>query len=111
MQRKSNLFLEDILNCIKKIKIYAEGMNFQDFLKDEKSIDAITRNFEIIGEAISNLPQDFKDKYKHIPWRTIKDMRNSIVHQYWKIDLEIEWEIIQNKLDILEKQINSILNE
>lgn len=84
-------------------------MIFNDFLKDEKSIDAVTRNFEIIGEAISNLPEDFKKKYPNVSWRNIKDMRNSVIHQYWKVDLEIEWEFIETKLDILEKQIKEIL--
>lgn len=111
MQRKSNLFLEDILNSIKKIKKYVKDMSFNDFLKDEKSIDAVTRNFEIIGEAVSNLPIEFKNKYPQIPWRNIKDMRNSIIHQYWKVDLEIEWEIIQTKLSLLEKQIKEIIQK
>ena len=111
MQRKSELFLEDILKCIFKIKNYVKDMTFDEFLKDEKSIDAVTRNFEIIGEAISNLTDDFKSKYPYIPWRTIKDMRNSIIHQYWKVDLEIEWGIIETKLDILEKQIKEIIEK
>ena len=82
MQRKYNLFLNDILKCISKIKSYTKGLKYEEFSKDEKSIDAVTRNFEIIGEAVSNIPKEIKEKYSQIPWRSIKDMRNSIVHQY-----------------------------
>lgn len=109
MSRKSELFLKDILSCIKKIKNYVKDLTFEEFLKDEKSIDAVTRNFEIIGEAVSNLPEEFKKKHPQVPWRNIKDLRNSVIHQYWKVDLEIEWEIIQTKLDILKKQIEELI--
>ena len=111
MSRKSELFLKDILISIDKINNYVSGMTFNDFLRDEKSIDAVTRNFEIIGEAVGNLPIEFTTKYSSVPWRSIKDMRNSIIHQYWKVDLEIEWGIIQTKLGILKKQISEIIKK
>jgi uncharacterized protein with HEPN domain len=111
MQKKYNIYLNDILNSIDKIKRYIKDLTYEEFIKDEKTIDAITRNLEIIGEAVNNIPIEVKNKYPNIPWRTIKDMRNTIVHQYWKIDLEIEWEIINTKIDILKQQILEIKTE
>ncbi|NQZ85660.1 MAG: DUF86 domain-containing protein [Nanoarchaeales archaeon] len=109
MQRKSSLFLSDILSSIDKIKTYTKDLTFNDFISSELHIDAVTRNFEIIGEAVSYLPKELIKTYSHIPWRTIKDLRNTVIHQYWKVDYEIEWEIIQNKLDELEEQIKEII--
>jgi uncharacterized protein with HEPN domain len=111
MKREFNLFLFDILNSINKIKTYVKDISFKDFKNNELIIDAVTRNFEIIGEAVSNIPLEIKNTYSYIPWRDIKDMRNSIIHNYWKVDLNIEWDIIKTKLDILEKQIKEIFDD
>ena len=86
-------------------------MNFEDFLKDEKTQDAVSRNLEIIGEAAANIPKDLQDKYEEVPWKNIKDFRNVLTHQYWKIDLDLIWEVILTKLAPLKKQIELIRNE
>lgn len=59
-KRDRNILLTDILESIKKIKKYTNGMNFEEFLKDDKTIDACVRNFEIIGEVSSKIDEDFK---------------------------------------------------
>lgn len=110
MQRKYEFFLNDILENIKDIKEFIKGYSYEDFIKDKKTQNAVTRSFEIIGEAISNLPNNIKEENPHIPWKDIKNYRNIIVHQYWKVDYEAEWSIIETKLDILEKHISQIIN-
>ncbi len=74
-------------------------------------IDAVMRNLEVIGEAVSQLPEDIKSKHPEIPWRDIKDFRNIVAHRYWEINLEIIWDIVCNKLDELYERISSILKQ
>lgn len=111
LKREFNYFLKDILDSIRNIKEYTKDMSFEEFQNNRMVFDATTRNFEIIGEAIFNLSSDLKDKYSQVPWRMIKDMRNAVIHQYWKIDAKIEWDIIETELDTLEEQIVVILEK
>ena len=80
-------------------------MSFEKFAKDDKTIDAVVRNFEIIGEASNRLPEEFKSSHGSIDWVRIKGFRNRIVHDYFGIDHSIVWHIIQN---FLPKLINEI---
>ena len=107
-KRTPELLIEDILESIKKIQKYSKGMSFDKFIHDEKTVDAITRNFEIIGEASNRLPEEFKAKHGNIDWMRIKGFRNRIVHDYFGIDHSIVWKIIQNYLPDLAKEINIV---
>jgi len=111
MLRKYNLFLNDILENIYDIEDFIGEYNFNEFKNDKKTVKAVTNCFTIIGEAVSNIPDKIKLKYKHIPWKDIKNFRNLVVHQYWKVDYEAEWSIIKTKLDILKKQIKEIIEK
>lgn len=111
MKRQFKEFLKDILLEIDVIQKSTKNISFEEFVENEIIVRAVTRSFEIIGEAVSNVPIEIKNKYSHIPWRDIKDFRNVIVHQYWSIDYTAEWKIIQNKLDPLKEQIIDILKE
>ena len=81
-----HLLLKDILESGEKILSYTEGMSFQQFLNDSKTIDAVIRNFEIIGEAANRLSEDFKEANAEIDWHRIRGFRNRIVHDYAGID-------------------------
>ena len=110
MRRAYKLYLEDILSSIQKIQNYAGNTSLENIVKDEMRIDAIVRNFEIIGEASRNIPQEIKDKYPTVEWRKISDFRNILAHEYFGIDYDIMWDIIQNKLPALQDNIKTILN-
>lgn len=110
-KREPKLLLSDILTAVKKIKLYTANYNFEQFIEDSKTMDAVVRNFEIIGEAANRLPEDFKDKYNKINWFRIRGFRNRIVHDYMGVDFQIVWTIIVKDLDLLEKDISSILSE
>jgi uncharacterized protein with HEPN domain len=88
-KRDPELLIKDILESISKIQRYSSGLSLQEFLRDEKTFDAIIRNFEIIGEAASRLPEDFKDRFPDIDWARIRGFRNRIVHDYMGIDCQI----------------------
>jgi uncharacterized protein with HEPN domain len=83
-------------------------MTFEEFAKDSKTIDAVIRNFEIIGEAANRLPEDFKDSHTQIDWHRIRGFRNRIVHDYMGIDFGIVWEIRNNYLLMLIDSLKAI---
>lgn len=105
--RDPQLLLGDILDSARKILLYTEEFTFEDFIKDDKTIDAVIRNFEIIGEAANRLSEEFKDKYAEIDWHRILGFRNRIVHDYFGIDYSIVWYIKETYLPTL---INSLEN-
>lgn len=84
--RSAQLLIEDILSASEKIQRYTDGMSFDQFTLDEKTADAVVRNFEVIGEAANRLPADFKAQHPHIDWDRIRGFRNRIVHDYFGID-------------------------
>jgi uncharacterized protein with HEPN domain len=111
MSRRDPLvLLEDILLAIQKISRYTSRMDHEAFLGDELVIDGVARNLEIIGEATRQLPEEFRRGHTQIPWTQIAGLRNRIVHDYFGLDLEIIWEIIQHDLPELEKQIRALQN-
>lgn len=108
LKRKFEHFLNDLRNSIERIQTYTENYDFEEFQSDQMVMDAVLRNFEVIGEAVSNLPEDFREENDQVPWQEVKDFRNVITHKYWAVDPEITWDIIQNKLPELEKQLEDI---
>ena len=111
MKRESSAYLEDILECIQRIKEDTFKFTFSEFQKKRTNRDAVLRNLEIIGEAVSQLPQDLKYQYPEVPWVEIKNFRNVVAHHYFMLNLERIWDIVQEKLDVLEKQVAEILTE
>jgi uncharacterized protein with HEPN domain len=87
-KRSLQLLLEDIIASANKILTYTAGLSFEQFLSDDKTIDAVIRNFEIIGEAANRLPDEIRDQYANIDWHRIRGFRNRIVHDYMGIDLD-----------------------
>ena len=110
MKREYKLFLDDIVENIDKIQRFVSGMSFDDFRKDDKTIYAVSRSLEIIGESVSQIPDEVRDKYDDIPWRDIKNFRNQVVHKYWDVDVEIVWDIVKNELDELKSKIKGLIS-
>lgn len=98
-EKRAYLFyLEDIQLAIDRIIEYISGYDFLLFKKDNKTIDAVIRNFEIIGEASKNLPEEIKKKYPEIPWQEMYYLRNKVSHEYFGVDYEIIWDVAINYL-------------
>ena len=102
--------ITDILESINKIQNYVDDMKFDDFQKDEKTIDAVIRNFIIIGEAARNVPDDISAKYPDISWQLMDDMRNFAVHEYWGVELTTIWKTIQDDLPPLVPSLNRVID-
>ncbi|MCW3112634.1 MAG: hypothetical protein JWR18_1030 [Segetibacter sp.] len=108
-ERDPVLYLADIALSMQRVQEYIAGLNFEQFTVDYKTIDAVIRNFEIIGEASKNLPKVIKDKYPHVPWEQMYRLRNRISHEYFGVDHEIIWDIATRQLSTNNKDIIEIL--
>lgn len=84
-------------------------MTFEQFVADRKTIDAVVRNFIVIGEASSHLPEDFIQEHPDFPWREMRDMRNIAVHEYFGVDNLIVWETLQNNLPPLLPRLRKMI--
>jgi len=107
-ERLPKLLLEDILNSAEKIITYTKSLTYEGFIEDSKTIDAVVRNFEIIGEAANRLPDELKDNNPAIDWHKIRGLRNRIVHGYFGINYKIIWDIIEDYLPDLISQIKNL---
>ncbi|WP_017295180.1 HepT-like ribonuclease domain-containing protein [Geminocystis herdmanii] len=112
MSRNLKLYLSDILNSINKIELYTKNLTESQLLEDEKTLDAVTHNLMIIGEATKNIPPQIRQEYEQIKWKDIIGLRNIIAHTYFSLDYEIIWNILnQKKLDELKQIILLILDK
>ena len=108
-KRTPALLLEDILEAAQRILDYTSNVGFDEFEADSKTIDAVIRNFEIIGEASHALPEDFKSRHPEINWQQIWGFRNRIVHGYFGADNGIVWKLIQEQIPMLRSDIEQLL--
>ena len=108
-KRKPELLLLDIIEAGEKINTYTAGFSYDQFCSDPKTIDAVIRNFEIIGEAANRLHEDFRVTHDSVDWHRIRGFRNRIVHDYFGIDLEIVWAIMEDYLPELITRIKSFI--
>lgn len=107
-------YLEHIVNAIDRIHRYVEDISEVDFLNDEKTQDAVVRNFEIIGEAAHKIERnhvDFADTHNNVPWSLMFTMRNRVAHGYFKVDYELVWQTIHSDLYELHNQIMELIND
>jgi uncharacterized protein with HEPN domain len=108
-----NDYLGHIVEAIERINRYAGVISEDEFLQDEKTQDAIIRNFEIIGEASRNIERhhpDFAHKHSHVSWGVAYEMRNVLAHGYFMVDMEIVWKTIKYDLPDMAEQIRSLMN-
>ena len=107
-KRNPALLIEDILESANKIILFTEDMSFEEFESDIKTIDAVIRNFEVIGEASNRLPESFKDINETIDWQKIIGFRNKLIHDYVKVNNGIVWEIRNDYLPLLITELEKI---
>jgi uncharacterized protein with HEPN domain len=105
--RDWRILIDDILEAIAKIQAYAQDMSQDDFAEDQRTIDAVVRNFIVIGEASGSMPPEVAELHHDIPWRLMRDMRNFAVHHYWGVDAQILWKTIREDLPQLVPQLKA----
>lgn len=104
-------YLEDISNAILDIRSFVRDMSAEGFMADKKTVNAVIRSLEVIGEATAKIPKDIRKRYPDVPWDEIIAMRNRLIHEYFGVDLDIVWQTIQDDLAPLEMAITTVLNE
>ena len=109
--RDYKLYLYDIKEAVEKIEIFTKGFTFEEFVKDTKTVDAVIRNLEIIGEAAKNIPKRVKEKHHDIDWKAMAGMRNILAHEYFGVRMGIIWKTIGERLPELRHKIEEILKE
>jgi uncharacterized protein with HEPN domain len=110
-ERNSTVLLNDIAEAIHNIFEFTRGISFEEYSSDIKTRHAVEHNFMVIGEAVARLPENFKQKNSEVNWRQVKDFRNVIVHDYFGIDNNIVWDIIQLNLTDLLEDISAVLKK
>jgi len=105
------MYLTDIQTAMSRIAEYIKDYTFTEFKRDYKTVDAVIRNFEVIGEASKSLPSEIKMKYPEVPWDEMYLLRNKVSHEYFGVDYEIIWDVATNYLPENKTQIDTIIDK
>ena len=111
MKKKVSDYLEDIIEAMENAMDFIRGMSYEEFVKDTKTVYAVIRAIEIIGEAVKNIPEDVRSKYPEIPWRAMAGMRDKVIHAYFGVKLERVWEVVKRDIPNLKPKFERILEE
>jgi len=111
MSKNPSIYLQDMVESIELIEQFTEKLTAEDFLALQEKQDAVIRRLEVIGEAARHLTTVFKDLNPVVPWSQIVAMRNRLIHEYGRVDLELTWTVVRRDLPKLKHQVCSILDQ
>ena len=110
-KREYRDYLHDILDAVNDIESFVEGMSFDQFEKDRKTMNAVVRSIEIIGEAAKNIPVDMREGYGNLPWKKMTAMRDKVIHAYFGVNTKTLWSTVKNDLPPLRQLVQKMLND
>ena len=109
MKRESGDYIEDVIDAMNKSIEFVKDMEYEDFIHDDKTIFAVIRAIEVVGEAVKNIPEDVKKGYSEIPWREMAGMRDKLIHGYFGVDLRMVWKTVKEEIPPLKPLFEKIL--
>ena len=109
--RDYKLYLHDIKEAVEKIEVFTKDLTYEAFAGDNKTVDAVIRNLEIVGEAAKHIPKRMKDKYPEIDWKAMAGMRDILAHEYFGVRMGIIWKTVRERLPELRNRVEEILKE
>jgi uncharacterized protein with HEPN domain len=104
-------YVEDMVTAIADIEQFIKGMGFEEFSRDKKTVFAVVRAIEIIGEAARQIPEPLKNKHTQVPWKEMAGIRNKIAHEYFGVDVEVIWNTVKENIPQLKPLINDMLRD
>jgi len=104
-------YIEDVIEAMNDAMSFVEGMEYDDFLKDRKTVYAVIRAIEIIGEAVKKIPELVKNRYPQIPWREMAGMRDKLIHEYFGVNLRAVWDTVKQDIPSLKPSFDKILKD
>ncbi len=104
-------YLQDILDAIEKTERFISGMDYAQFAADEKTVFAVIRALEIVGEAAKNVPQAIRSRYPSVPWREMSGIRDKLTHGYFRVNLQVVWRTIREDLPGLRSEVGRVLTD
>jgi uncharacterized protein with HEPN domain len=104
-------YLQDIFDAVNDIENFVDNMTYEEFIKDRKTLNAVVRSIEIIGEASKNIPETMKAKHKELPWKQMAGMRDKLIHAYFGVDVETLWKAVKENIPPLRQSIQQMLKD
>jgi len=104
-------YLQDILDTIAAIEQFTDNVDFEEFSHNTEKIFAVSRAFEIIGEAVKNVPDSIRAQNQNVPWRDIAGMRDKLIHGYFDTDVEVIWKAAIEEIPQLRRTVLKILKQ
>jgi uncharacterized protein with HEPN domain len=101
-------YLIDILESALEVEVFIAGMSYDDFFRDKKTINAVIRSLEVMGEAAKRVPEEIRAKYPEIPWKRMAGMRDKLIHEYTGVDLETVWDEAANELPAIKPMLERL---
>jgi len=111
MSRNIALYVKDILQNMEDAEDFIRGISYERFADDKKTLNAVLRSLEVIGEAAKHVPDEIREKYNDVPWREMAGMRDKVIHFYFGVDKEVIWFVVRDRIPVIKSMIMKIIED